>query len=140
MPLLISLRNTSILNLLNPKAEQRRLQSFEICSEITPLSKDFGVSDWIIMNLPVILFGLTAAFLLGALYHAVRGGNGLRFLLNLLLSAVGFALGQLVGWWFGFVLYAVGDLDVALGAIGGVLILILGDWLSHIKPREESGV
>ena len=89
MPLLISLRNTSILNLLNPKAEQRRLQSFEICSEITPLSKDFGVSDWIIMNLPVILFGLTAAFLLGALYHAVRGGNGLRFLLNLLLSAVG---------------------------------------------------
>jgi len=104
------------------------------------LSKDFGVSDWIIMNLPVILFGLTAAFLLGALYHAVRGGNGLRFLLNLLLSAVGFALGQLVGWWFGFVLYAVGDLDVALGAIGGVLILILGDWLSHIKPREESGV
>ena len=140
MPLLISLRNTSILNLLNPKAEQRRLQSFEICSEITPLSKDFGVSDWIIMNLPVILFGLTAAFLLGALYHAVRGGNGLRFLLNLLLSAVGFALGQLVGWWFGFVIYAVGDLDVALGAIGGVLILILGDWLSHIKPREESGV
>ena len=140
MPLLISLRNTSILNLLNPKAEQRCLQSFEICSEITPLSKDFGVSDWIIMNLPVILFGLTAAFLLGVLYHAVRGGNGLRFLLNLLLSAVGFAFGQLVGWWFGFVLYAVGDLDVALGAIGGVLILILGDWLSHIKPREESGV
>ena len=92
------------------------------------------------MNLPVILFGLTAAFLLGALYHAIRGGNGLRFLLNLLLSAAGFALGQFVGRWFGLVLYKVGDLDIALGVIGGILILILGDWLSHIKPREESGV
>lgn len=92
------------------------------------------------MTLPVILFGLTAAFLIGALYHSIRGGNGLRFLLNLLLAAAGFALGQVVGWSFGFVLYAVGDLDVALGAVGSILSLILGDWLSHIKPRGESGV
>ena len=92
------------------------------------------------MNLPLILFGLTAAFLLGALYHAIRGGNGLRFLLNLLLAAAGFALGQAAGWWFGFVLYAVGDLDIALGAIGSILILVIGEWLSRIKPREKSGV
>jgi hypothetical protein len=92
------------------------------------------------MNLPSILFGLTAAFLLGALYHALRGGGGGRFLLNLLLSALGFALGQLVGWRFGFVLYAIGDLDIALGAIGSVLILVIGEWLSRIKPHEKSGV
>lgn len=106
---------------------------------MTPLRR-LGVPDWIIMNLPVLLFGLTAAFLLGALYHTARGGGGLRFLLNLLLSAAGFALGQFVGWWFGFVLYTIGDLDIALGAIGGILVLVLGDWLSHIKPRGESGV
>jgi hypothetical protein len=57
-----------------------------------------------------------------------------------LLSASGFALGQAAGWWFGFILYAVGDLDVAMGSIGSVIVLIFGDWLSHIKPREESGV
>lgn len=92
------------------------------------------------MHLPIILFGLTAAFLIGALYHSVRGGGGWRFLLNLLLSALGLALGQVVGWWFGFILYTIGDLDIALGAIGSLLILVLGDWLSHINPADKSSV
>ncbi len=92
------------------------------------------------MTLPDILFGFTAAFLIGALYHSLRGGSGWRFLLNLLLSALGFALGQVAGWWLGFILYAVGDLDIAAGAVGSVLILVLGDWLSHIKPAEKSSV
>ncbi|MBV6392424.1 MAG: hypothetical protein KPEEDBHJ_01646 [Anaerolineales bacterium] len=92
------------------------------------------------MTLPGILLGLVIAFLLGSLFHTWRGGGGWRLGLNLLLSALGFALGQAAGWQFGFVLYAVGDLDVATGALGGVLVLFLGDWLSRIKPRDESGV
>lgn len=88
------------------------------------------------MTVPVLLLGLTAALLIGSLYHALRGGGGWRLLLNLLFSALGFALGQAAGMWLGFRLYAVGDLDVGLGAIGSAAILALGDWLSR---RNDSG-
>jgi hypothetical protein len=92
------------------------------------------------MTLPVILLGLTAAFLLGSLFHALRGGGGWRFLLSLFSSALGFAFGQFAGWWFGFVLYSIGSLDVGMGAVGSIVFLIVGDWLSRIKPQEKSGV
>lgn len=92
------------------------------------------------MTFPVILLGLTAAFFLGALFHAVRGGGGWRLLLSLFSSALGFALGQAAGMWFGLVVYKIGALDAGLGAIGSVAALILGDWLSRIKPGDESGV
>lgn len=92
------------------------------------------------MTLPVIVLGLTMAFLLGSLFHALRGGGGWRFLFSLFLSALGFGFGQFAFWWFGFVLYAVGSLDVGAGAIGSIAFLILGDWLSRIKPHEKSGV
>lgn len=92
------------------------------------------------MTLPVIFFGFTAAFLIGSLFHAVRGGNGWRLLGNLVLSALGFALGQAAGWWFGVSVYKVGVLDAGIGLVGSVLILILGDWLSRVKPPNKSGV
>ncbi|GAB4568383.1 MAG: hypothetical protein Fur0017_11290 [Anaerolineales bacterium] len=92
------------------------------------------------MTLPAILFGLVVAFTAGALFHVIRGGGGLRLLLHLLLSALGFALGQVVGMWFGVVLYKFGVLDIGMGGVGSVFLLILGDWLSRIKPTDESSV
>lgn len=92
------------------------------------------------MTLPAILFGLVAAFTAGALFHVVRGGSGWRLLFNLLLSALGFALGQAAGMWLGVVLYQFGVLDIGMGAAGSAALLILGDWLSRIKPTNESGV
>ncbi len=94
----------------------------------------------ITMTIPTLLFAFVIALLIGSLFHAIRGGGGGRFLLNLLFSTLGFALGQAAGWWFRFALYAVGDLDIALGAIGSLLILSLGDWLSRIKPADKSSV
>lgn len=92
------------------------------------------------MTLPVILLGLVIAFLIGSLFHAWRGGDGWRFLLSLALSALGFALGQAAGIWLEVALFRVGALDVGLGTIGSVLFLFAGDWLSRVKPPDESGV
>jgi len=92
------------------------------------------------MTLPAILFGLVMAFSAGALFHVVRGGNGWRLLLNLVLSALGFALGQAAGIWFGVVLYKFGVLDIGMAAAGSVALLVIGDWLSRIKPTDESSV
>lgn len=92
------------------------------------------------MTVPVLLLGLTAAFLIGSLYHALRGGNGWRLFLNLLFSTLGLALGQAAGMWLGWSIFKIGALDVGFGAIGSVAILTLGDWLSRIKPVNESSV
>lgn len=92
------------------------------------------------MSIPSILFGLVVAFLLGALFHAVRGGNGWRLLLSLFLGALGFMLGQFAGMWFGITLYPFGILDLGAGVLGSLIILILGDWLSRIKPANKSSV
>jgi hypothetical protein len=92
------------------------------------------------MTLPAILFGLVVALLAGALFHALRGGDGWRLLLNLGLSTLGFALGQVAGMWCGFILYEFGTLDLGAGLIGSILILVLGDWLSRIEMQNKPGV
>lgn len=92
------------------------------------------------MTLPSLLLALLIALLAGALFHAMRGGSGWRLLLHLGLSMLGFALGQVVGIWFGIALFIFGTLDIGLGVIGSLLLLGVGDWLSRIKPTNESGV
>jgi hypothetical protein len=93
------------------------------------------------MTIPGALLGLVIAFLMGTLFHAVRGGSGLRLLLNVCLSVLGFALAQIVGRWVvGYILYRVGVLDVGAGVIGSLVLLGFGDWLSRIKPSNKSSV
>jgi hypothetical protein len=88
------------------------------------------------MTLPSLLFGLVIALMLGALFHAVRGGNGWRLLFNLGVSAFGFALAQWLGIQFGWVFYQFGALDIGLGLVGGILCLVGADWLSRIETNK----
>ncbi|MBI5825384.1 MAG: hypothetical protein HZB18_15255 [Chloroflexi bacterium] len=92
------------------------------------------------MTLPVVLLGLVIALLVGFLFHTLRGGSGLRLLLYLALSVLGFALGQWVSMAGGWKLYLLGALDVGLGVIGSILLLAAGDWLSRIETKNKSGV
>lgn len=92
------------------------------------------------MTFPLLLFALLAALLLGALFHVLRGGNGWRLLLYFMLSVFGFAAGQALSMWRGWRLLDFGALDIGAGAIGSLIFLIAGDWLSRGKPGGESGV
>ncbi len=92
------------------------------------------------MTLPVILLGLVIALLIGFIFHILRDGNGLRLLLYLALSVLGFVLGQWLRVWLGWKLYSLGALDIGLGVIGSILVLVAGDWLSRVEPKNESGV
>ena len=84
------------------------------------------------MTIPSILFALVFALLIGALFHAVRGGSGWRLLLHFGLGILGFALGQGVAYFFGFTLFVLGTIDIGLGVIGSLLILALGSWLIRV--------
>ncbi|HET9589774.1 MAG TPA: hypothetical protein VFO91_13390 [Anaerolineales bacterium] len=85
------------------------------------------------MTLPALLLGVLAALFYGALYHLIRGGSFWRLLLYLFLSVLGFAAGYVIGLWRGWVLIPLGSLNFGLSTIGSLVILILGDWLSHIE-------
>ncbi len=92
------------------------------------------------MTIPALLFSFLIALLIGALFHAIRGGGGWRLLLHLGLSIFGFALGQVVSIWVDFIFFRIGIIDLGAGIIGCLVILGVGDWLSRIKPGNESGV
>lgn len=88
------------------------------------------------MTLPTLLLGLLIALLYGSVYHLIRGGSFLRLLLYLVLSVLGFGAGYVIGLWRGWVLIPLGALNFGLSTIGSVVILILGDWLSHIEASS----
>ena len=92
------------------------------------------------MTIPTLLFGLLIALLYGALYHLIRGGCFWRLIFDLGLSLIGFIVGHLVGSWRGWIFFPLGSLNLGMSSVGSIIILILGDWLSHIEVKRESKV
>jgi hypothetical protein len=89
------------------------------------------------MTMPGVVFGLVIATVYGAAFHAWRGGNAARLAADLLLSWVGFWLGQvlaaLTGWQFG----QVGTVYFGMATLGSAGLLALGYWLG--KPQAAGG-
>ena len=92
------------------------------------------------MTIPIFLFALLIALLCGALFHILRGGSGWRLLLYFGLSTLGFAFGQWISSARGWHLLMFGALDIGMGVIGSLVFLVLGEWLSLIETKNESGV
>lgn len=92
------------------------------------------------MTLPTLLFALLLALLYGAIYHLIRDGGFWRLILYLILSLLGFAIGNFVGNWRGWTLIPIGSLDLGISSIGGIVLLLVGDWLSRIDSGRESKV
>ncbi|GAB4547209.1 MAG: hypothetical protein Fur002_23020 [Anaerolineales bacterium] len=91
---------------------------------------------------PALLFGLALSLLCGAVYHFFRNGGGWRLLADFLLSALGFAAGQALNAWRGWVFIRFGMLDIGFGVLGSFLLMALGEWLSRIDvgAGDESGL
>jgi len=87
------------------------------------------------MTLPTLLFAFLVALFYGALYHLIRGGGFWRLLLFFSLSVFGFAMGHLIGLWRGWTFIPLGSLNFGLSSLGSIMVLIFGDWLSHVEAR-----
>jgi hypothetical protein len=85
------------------------------------------------MPLPTLLFAILIALFYGAVYHLIRGGGFWRLILFFSLSVFGFAMGHLIGLWRGWTFIPLGSLNFGLSSLGSVMVLILGDWLSHVE-------
>ena len=85
------------------------------------------------MALPTLLFGLLVALFYGAVYHLIRGGGFWRLILYFVLSTFGFIAGHLIGLWRGWIFIPLGSLNFGLSSVGSILVLMFGDWLSHVE-------
>lgn len=92
------------------------------------------------ITVPVLLFGFVIALLIGAIYHAIRGGDGWQLVLYLFLSMAGFAAGQWTSMARNWFLFTFGALDIGVGVLGSVLFLAIGDLLTRAKPGGKSSV
>ncbi len=92
------------------------------------------------LTIPALFFSLLIALFYGALYHLIRDGGFWRLILFCLLSIFGFALGYLFGLWRGWVWIPLGTINLGVSTIGSLLLLLLGDWLSHFEVGQESKV
>ena len=85
------------------------------------------------MTIPSLIFAFFIASLYGALYHLIRGGGPERIIMYLLFSWLGFALGHFVGIWQEWLLLPVGQLNLGMSTLGSLIMLVLGERISHIK-------
>lgn len=92
------------------------------------------------MSFPSFLFALLLALFYGALYHLLRRGGFWRLIFYLVLSCIGFAIGQAISLWQGWAFVMVGPLDVGSASFGSLVALIVGEWLSRIQPAPQSTV
>jgi hypothetical protein len=62
---------------------------------------------------------------LGLVYHLWRGGGFFRLIVSIGAAGLGFAIGQLVGQFFGWQLVMIGEVHLAEGLIGALIMLVL---------------
>ncbi len=89
------------------------------------------------MSLPMIFLGLILSTLYGALFHVWRGGNAGRLLLYLLLSWLGFWVGQVVASLLNLSFDTLGQLHILFATLGSLIFLGVGYWLSLVQAESK---
>jgi uncharacterized membrane protein YeaQ/YmgE (transglycosylase-associated protein family) len=89
------------------------------------------------MTLPTIILGLIISTLLGAIFHLWRGGDAGRLLLYLILSWVGFWLGQFMGNYLKIGFDTLGQLHIVIASLGSIIFLGVGYWLSLVQVEKR---
>lgn len=90
------------------------------------------------MSIPTLLLGLILSTLYGALFHLWRGGNAGRLLLYLILSWIGFWIGQLIGNLLHISFDTLGQLHLLFATLGSLIFLGIGFWLSLVQAEPKT--
>ena len=90
------------------------------------------------MTIPTLLLGFILSTLYGALFHLWRGGNAGRLLLYLILSWIGFWLGQFIGDLLNITFDNFGQLHIILATVSSLIFLGIGYWLSQVQTDKKA--
>lgn len=89
------------------------------------------------MTTPALLLGGLIASLIGFSFHLVRGGNLMRLMLYLILSWLGFWLGQFLAMRLGWTFASIGSLHLGLAVSLSLAVLFFGYWLSLVEVVKK---
>ena len=88
------------------------------------------------MTPPSAIFGVLCAMLIGTIFHLVVDGGPGRLVLYVLISIVGFGAGHWLDNAQGWVFLPIGPLNLGTAAVGSLLALLVGHWLSKVDVRK----
>ena len=89
------------------------------------------------MTFPALLLGMLFSTLYGSLFHLFRGGGAGRLIYYIILSWIGFWLGQFVATQIGINLFNFGPLHLGFATISSWIFLALGHWLSLTNQDKD---
>jgi hypothetical protein len=89
------------------------------------------------MPSPAVILGFILATLYGAVFHLIFGGELRRLALFLLVSWLGFALGQFFGTIGGFKLLSIGQINTFSATLGAWLALLATHFLTNAPKQPE---
>jgi len=90
------------------------------------------------MSLPAIFLGFVISTLIGAGFHALRGGGGGKFFLDLILGWLGFWLGQYLAGQLGVHFLSLGSLHLGIAIPLTLIFLLIGNWLSPVETPKQT--
>jgi hypothetical protein len=87
------------------------------------------------MITPAFVFSFLLASFLGAAFHFWKGGGGGRLLLYLILSWIGFYLGNWLGTTRNLSFLMIGPIAGGLGSLGSLVLLFLSSWIIQLDEQ-----
>ncbi|MBN1302949.1 MAG: hypothetical protein JXA13_00835 [Anaerolineales bacterium] len=89
------------------------------------------------MTIPALLLGFLVSTLLGVIFHLIVNGGIGRMALYILFSWIGFWIGHLTNWMFGWAFFVLGSLNLGMAVLGSIIIMLVGYWLSLVEITSE---
>jgi len=90
------------------------------------------------MTLPAFFFGSLIALLIGSIFHFIVGGNIKKLILYLVLSSLGFWIGNLVANQFNWNWFPLGIINLGGSLSGAFILMAVGHWLSSNGTTTDS--
>ena len=89
------------------------------------------------MTLPAIIFGGLLSTFYGAAFHVIRGGGFGRLIVYIVLSWIGFWIGQFIAERFNWNIISVGTLHLGIATLTSLIFMLIGYWLFLGKATKE---
>ncbi len=90
------------------------------------------------MTLPTIIFGFVIALMMGSGFHLWRGGGLTKLIQYLLVSIIGFWLGQIAAILLQWEFLPVGALHFGFNILGSGLFLFVSYWLGSQNSSQKN--
>lgn len=87
--------------------------------------------------LPGIALSILFALLIGFIGHFWKGGGVFRLFFILILSIIGFGIGQWVGYSIKSNFLRVGWVYLGFGILGSILFSLIAAWLTNIRLDKQ---